>query len=246
MHKHWLALALTLTMACFSVATAVSAAETSRLPSGVALSLDLPLRQVSAAELRGRGLVSVFKGQDEKGAEFAVAEIRLPWHVSWIFQLFPELSMEFAEEHIQAGLQKQLGLGPDASITTALVQRSGFPGVFFEVARSAAPGPAADASGRADDFRAAQQVAGYAFLIEGRLAIATCWSLSTTQELPVDMFDAIQMPYEREPGSAEAQFRVVCTGSGVLILAALGLALACIVVIDKSLRRRKLQRLARS
>ncbi len=71
-----------------------------------------------------------------------------------------------------------------------------------------------------------------------------CWSRSSTQELPVQIFDAIQMPYEREQGDAEAQFRVVCVGSGLLVLAALGLVLACIVVIDKSLRRRKKQRLA--
>lgn len=244
MQKHRLALALMLALGWFNLATAVPAAETARLPSGVALSLDLPLQQVSAANLRGTGLASVFKGQDEKGAEFALAEIVLPWHVSWIFKLFPELSMEFAEEHIQAALQKQLGLEPDSSVTTTLVQRSGFPGVFFEIARSAAPSPASDTSRRGEEFRAAQQVAGYVFVIDGRLAIATCWSHSSTQELPVEIFDAIQMPYEREQGNAEAQFRVVCVGSGVLMLAALGLVLACIVVIDKSLRKRKLRRLA--
>ncbi len=141
MQKHWLALALMLALGWFSLATTVPAAETARLPSGVALSLDLPLQQVSAAELRGTGLASVFKGQDDEGAEFALAEIVLPWHVSWVFTLFPELSMEFAEEHIQAGLQKQLGLGPDASVTTALEQKSGFPSVFFEIARSSAQSP---------------------------------------------------------------------------------------------------------
>lgn len=244
MQKHWLALALMLVLGWLSLATAVPAAETARLPSGVALSLDLPLRQLSSAELRGTGLASVFKGRDEKGVEFALVEIELPWHVSWVFKLFPELSMEFAEEHIQAGLQKQLGLGPDSSVTTTLVQRSGFPGVFFEIARSAAPSPASDMRGRAEDFRSAQKVAGYAFLIDGRFAIATCWSRNSTQELPVKIFDAIQMPYEREQRNAESQFRVVCVGSGVLVLAAFGLVLACIVMVDKSLRRRKLRRMA--
>lgn len=244
MQKHWLALALMLALGWLSLATAMPAAETTRLPSGMALSLDLPLRQVSAPELRGTGLASVFKGQDDEGAEFAMAEIVLPWHVSWIFTLFPELSMEFAEEHIETGLRKQLGLGPDSSVTTTLEQRSGFPGVFFEITRSAAPSPVSETSGRAEDFRAAQQVAGYVFLINGRFAIATCWSRSGTQELPVEIFDAIQMPYEREQGNAESQFRVVCVGSGVLVLAALGLVLACIVVIDKSLRKRKLRRMA--
>lgn len=242
--KHWLALTVVLTLGWFSLATTVYAAETARLPSGMALSPDLPLRQVSAAEFRGTGLASVFKGQDDEDAEFALAEIVPPWHVSWIFKLFPELSMEFAEEHIEAGLRKQLGLGPDSSVTTTLVEMSGFPGVFFEIARSEAPSPVSETSGRAEDFRAAQKVAGYAFLIDGRFAIATCWSRSSTQELPVQVFDSIQMPYEREQGNAEAQFRVVCIGSGLLVLAALGLVLACIVVIDKSLRKRKLRRMA--
>jgi hypothetical protein len=244
MQKHWLALPLVLALGGFSLATTVSAAETARLPSGMALSLDLPLRQVSAPELRDAGLASVFKGQDDEGAEFALAEIVLPWHVSWIFKLFPELSMEFAEEHIQAGLQKQLGLGPDSSVTTNLVQRAGFPGVFFAIARSAAPSPVSETSGRAEDLRAAQQVAGYFFVIDGRFAIATCWSRSSTRELPVEILDFIQMPYEREQGNAETQFRVVCIGSGVLLLAAFGMVLACIVVIDKSVRKRKLRRLA--
>lgn len=244
MRKHRLSLALMVALGWFSLATTVPAAETARLPSGVALSLDLPLQQVSAAELRGTGLASVFKGQDENGTEFALAEIMLPWHVSWIFKLLPELSMEFAEEHIEAGLRKQLGLGPDSSVTTTLVEMYGFPGVFFEIARSAAPSPVSETSGRVEDFRSAQKVAGYAFLIDGRFAIATCWSRSSTQELPVEIFDAIQMPYEREEGNAETQFRVVCFGSGLLLLAALGMVLACIVVIDKSLRKRKLRRLA--
>jgi len=210
----------------------------------MALSLDLPLRQVSAPEVRGTGLASVFKGQDENGTEFALAEIVLPWHVSWIFKLLPEISMEFAEEHIEAGLRKQLGLGPDHSVTTTLVEMYGFPGVFIEIARSAAPSPVSETSGRAEDFRAARQVAGYVFVIDGRFAIASCWSRSSTQELPVEIFDAIQMPYEREQGNAESQFRVVCVGSGVLVLAAFGLMLACIVMVDKSLRRRKLRRMA--
>ncbi|MFN3439896.1 MAG: hypothetical protein ACK41V_19525 [Acidovorax sp.] len=244
MQKHWLALALMVALGWFSLATAVPAAETARLPSGVALSLDLPLRQLSSAELRGTGLASVFKGRDEKGVEFALVEIELPWHVSWVFKLFPELSMEFAEEHIQAGLRKQLGLGPDAPVTTALEQKSGFPSVFFEIARSSAQSPASDTSEPAEDFRAAQLLAGDVLLIDGRFAIVACWSRSSTQELPVQIFDAIQMPYEREQGDAEAQFRVVCVGSGLLVLAALGLVLACIVVIDKSLRKRKLQRMA--
>lgn len=246
MQKHRLTLALMVALGWFNLAIAVPAAETARLPTGVALSLDLPLRQLSSAELRDTGLTSVFKGQDDEGAEFALAEIVLPWHVSWIFKLLPVLSMEFAEKHIEAGLRKQLGLGPDSSVTTTLVERSGFPGVFFEIARSAASSPASDTSGRAEDFRSAQKVAGYAFLIDGRFAIATCWSRSSTQELPVQVFDSIQMPYEREQGNAEAQFRVVCVGSGVLMLAALGLVLACIVVIDKSLHKCKLRRMARS
>lgn len=179
-------------------------------------------------------------------AEFALAEVELPWHLSWVLRLFPELSVEFAEEHIQAGLQKHLALGQADFVTTTLVQRSGFPGIFMQVGRSTAPSVSTGNNHRAATLRVAQQAAVYVFLIDGRLAIAACWSPGDLQTLPLNMFNALQLPYEREQGSAEAQFRVVCIGSGVLILVALGLVLACIVVIDKTLRRRKSKRVQRS
>ncbi|MFN4120771.1 hypothetical protein [Acidovorax sp.] len=246
MRKHRLAWALTLTLGWLGFSTAAWAAETVRLPSGVVLLADLPLQPMPATDLHGTGLTSAFKGRVNDDTEFALAEVELPWHLSWVLRLFPELSMEFGEEHILAGLHKHLGLGEADFVTTTLVQRSGFPGVFMQVGRSSALSPSSGTDHRATTLRGAQQAAGYVFLIDGRLAFAACWSPSDLQALPLDVFDAMQMPYEREQGSAEAQFRVVCVGAGVLILVALGLVVACIVVIDKTLRRRKLKRVQRS
>lgn len=61
---------------------------------------------------------------------------------------------------------------------------SGFPGVFFEIARSAAPSPASDTSGRGEEFRAAQQFAGYAFLIDGRFALQPAGAAAAPKNCP--------------------------------------------------------------